>query len=63
MKEQMKERIRIKRDFGTVCGYTEKWLVQHRFGDNDEWTTCYIAESFEEAKRYIDNTPDWVKEF
>ena len=56
----MKEQIRIKRDYGTICGYTGKWLVQHRFSDNEEWITCYIANSKEEAESYIRNTPVWA---
>lgn len=62
----MKEQMRIKQDYGTVCGYTGKWLVQHRFFNREkwtEWTTCYIADSEAEARLYIDVTPDWVKNF
>jgi len=57
----MKEQIRIKRDYGTISGYTGKWLVQHRFSDGEEWITCYIADSKNEAEAYIRDTPEWAK--
>lgn len=56
----MKEELRVIRVYGTVCGYTGKWLVQHRF-DGGEWMTCYIADSEAEAKEYITQMPDWAK--
>ena len=58
--KEMKEELRVIRDYGTVCGYTGKWLVQHRF-DGGEWMTCYIADSEAEAKEYITQMPDWAK--
>ena len=57
----MKEELRIKQDYGTVCGFTGKWLVQHRFANDEEWETCYIASNEREAKAYIDEMPEWAK--
>ena len=57
----MREETRIVYEYGTVSGFTGKWLVQHRFGGDGEWTTCFTAWSKAEAQAYIDDMPDWVK--
>lgn len=57
----MKEEIRVVQEYGTVCGFTGKWLVQCRFSPEDEWSIIYTANSQEEAQEYIDNMPDWAR--
>ena len=55
------EEIRIVAEYGTVCGYTGKWLVEHRWEPTDEWTIWFVADSAEEAQKYLDEMPDWAK--
>lgn len=57
----MKEQVKIKRDYGTVIGFTGLWLVQHRFAEDDKWETFFIGHSKEEAKKFIEDTPEYAK--
>lgn len=60
----MKEEMRIKQDYGTVCGFTGKWLVQHRLDIGagwSDWMTICITSSEAEARKFIDTIPEWAK--
>lgn len=65
----MKEELRIRPEYGTVCGFTGRWYVEHRFLKDDaywnarygKWMIIYVADSKKEAMEHIDKTPEWAK--